>query len=343
MKCLPDDFVEMQLKVNVCSCIRNSISSTSGESEDVCVLTSNKTDNTIELRSEQCNVAALASNIKSTVDKESRKEVLVLRICDLEKFVCDSSSKPTILENSEMCSNVLAPHETKNTEINCKINDGKSEDNMQAVTVNKNKRKITKMINIKMTVSAEGIPVQEHLTQNDKTDYTAPLSVATKQKSFSKSADDVSVLNENSLDDNIGSVELIIISDKFTANASRQTVHVLKNGEHPTQVALSRSFTTARHTKTNTLKKTSVQKKAAFTRKSIINKKEIIYISDDFRRNSLRNNIVVVSEPTISALLLQNGRRESLANGDFVNGNTSHAFRSYDEDHQHLESKELTE
>lgn len=73
-------------------------------------------------------------------------------------------------------------------------------------------------------------------------------------------------------------------------------------------------------------------------------RKEIFFISDDFRRNSLKNKIVIVDdEPkrrNKPLKQLKNSVQQSSVD-DVNNKMVSHAFHSYDEEDDNLEKKEL--
>lgn len=141
-------------------------------------------------------------------------------------------------------------------------------------------------------------------------------------KVISKSVDNISLLS-NELD-NVGSVELIFISDEFLNKAIyKQDVIVLKNHD-----AL----------------KSSALKGA---NGNIVNDAQIVVVSDDFRRKSLQDQkIVIVDKPkkvgngkTHPKLSRQSSGESSV--DDVNNKITSRAFQSYDEESENLESKEI--
>lgn len=142
-------------------------------------------------------------------------------------------------------------------------------------------------------------------------------------KTFSKSVDNISVQStDNDALDNVGSVELIFISDEFLNEVNKQDVIVLKN---------------------NGCAKASVIKTA---NGNVVNDKQIIVVSDDFRRKSLQDQkIVVIDEPKkgkgkANPKLNRQSSAESSVD-DVNNKITSRAFQSYDEEAENLESKEI--
>lgn len=143
-------------------------------------------------------------------------------------------------------------------------------------------------------------------------------------KAISKSVDNISLMsNENDVLDNVGSVELIFISDEFLnkANSQQDDVIVLKN---------------------NGVAKASVKNGNS----NPANDTEIIVVSDDFRRKSLQDQkIVIINEPKKSKgranpKLSRHSSGESSID-DVNNKITTRAFQSYDEEAENLESKDL--
>lgn len=178
---------------------------------------------------------------------------------------------------------------------------------------------------------------------------TNQTPVVDKKKTISKSVDNISVLSAD-LDalDNVGSVELIFISDEFLNKVSDQNVIVLKNNEKMRNTK----------TQTNGSKMVNGTKEADHSDANGGNVtrggKEIVVVSEDFRRKSIQDQqIVIVDEPK------RNGTTNGVAGGkqrnpklqrkgsgessvdDVNNKIKSRAFQSYDEEQEHLESKEI--
>lgn len=146
---------------------------------------------------------------------------------------------------------------------------------------------------------------------------------AANTKAISKSVDNISLLS-NELD-NVGSVELIFISDEFLNKANnKQDVIVLKNNEAIKSCALK-----------------SVNG-------NVINDKQIVVVSDDFRRKSLQTDqkIVIIDKPKKTGNSKAHPKLSRQSSGessvdDVNNKITSRAFQSYDEETENLESKEI--
>lgn len=135
-------------------------------------------------------------------------------------------------------------------------------------------------------------------------------------KAISKSVDNISLLS-NELD-NVGSVELIFISDEFLNKANnKQDVIVLKYSDAVKSSALKGA------------------------------NGNIVVVSDDFRRRSLQDQkIVIVDKPKKSGNGKAHPKLSRQSSGessvdDVNNKITSHAFQSYDEETENLESKEI--
>lgn len=150
-----------------------------------------------------------------------------------------------------------------------------------------------------------------------------------RQKAISKSFDNISLLS-NELDalDNVGSVELIFISDEFLNKVSDQNVIVLKN------CAKIATINKQLNANNDMMATTSTARK------------KIVVVTDEFCRKSIDNkNIVIVDGPkgngrTKCSKLNRQSSGESSVD-DVNNKITSRAFRSYDEETEHLESKEI--
>lgn len=191
-----------------------------------------------------------------------------------------------------------------------------------------------------------------------------------KTKAISKSVDNISLLSaEMDALDNVGSVELIFISDEFLNEVSNQNVIVLKNNsripqnmlrnkqhvingssadclENNTGVAIKSQLKSAVSIQGGTIQ---IGSQTISTASKTGTKKQIIVVSDNFRRNSLKDKkIVIVDEPKRRPGKLSNKNptlnRQSSGESsvdDVNNKITSHAFQSYDEESEDLESKEI--
>lgn len=185
-----------------------------------------------------------------------------------------------------------------------------------------------------------------------------------KAKPISKSVDNISV-KSGELDDvldNVGSVELIFISDEFLNKVSKdQDVIILKN--YPNK---ANTLNTRKTGQSNTANIHKIKINANRNGHTNTNK-QIVVVSDDFRRKSLKDqSIVIVDEPkrtngndndtdsdetgTVNGhsnkcknqhakLNRQSSAETSI--DDVNNKITSRAFQSYDEEPEHLESKEI--
>lgn len=166
-----------------------------------------------------------------------------------------------------------------------------------------------------------------------------------KAKAISKSVDNVSILSTD-MDalDNVGSVELIFISDEFLNKVSEQDVIILKNSTQ-IQMASRKASSSGKCVNGNT---ESNGKNAPAC------KQQIVVISDEFRRKSIQDKqILIVDEPkrngngsysgTNKPKLNKLNRQSSAESSvdDVNNTYTSRAFQSYDEEPEHLESKEI--
>lgn len=177
----------------------------------------------------------------------------------------------------------------------------------------------------------------------DTTTGSANTADVKKTKAISKSVDNISVLSTE-LDalDNVGSVELIFISDEFLNKVTDQDVIVLKNSPKIPSALVARKLASGKTVNGNI--------DADSTRKIAV-RKQIVVITDEFRRKSIKNKkIVIVDEPkrnegaSIKSTKHQKLHRQSSAESsidDVNNKITSRAFQSYDEETEHLESKEI--
>lgn len=174
-------------------------------------------------------------------------------------------------------------------------------------------------------------------------------------KAISKSVDNVSITSDGGVFDNFGSVELVFISDEFLNKANNHNIIIVEENQ-----SANKSMTkTASQTGPSSaaVKMASKPKKAITVSASIDSsstgaatlassgsqKKKIISISDDFRRNSVKNKVVVLSEPRkrLKDMKLKRNSSQESSVDDVGNKITSHAFHSYDEEQEDLESKEL--
>lgn len=144
-----------------------------------------------------------------------------------------------------------------------------------------------------------------------------------------KSVDNISD-EQNYVLDNVGSVELIFISNERLSSNTENNVIILneynrKNGGEASEKCIKKIMTCS-----------SEQRN-----------KQLVFISDDYRRNSLlQDDAVVVVEPNKKRRLkhLKDTTRQSsheTSIDDVGNKHTSHAFHSYDEEQEDLESKDL--
>lgn len=179
-------------------------------------------------------------------------------------------------------------------------------------------------------------------TVNNIDIYPIATNDKTIAKAISKSFDNISLLStEIDVLDNVGSVELIFISDEFLNKVNQQDVIVLKNNG----VARSSGLKCANG--------------------GTINDKQIVVVSDDFRRKSLQDQkIVIIDRPrkgssgnhdnasnsNITSISCGSGKAHPKLNrqssgessvDDVSNKITSRAFQSYDEETENLESKDI--
>lgn len=151
-----------------------------------------------------------------------------------------------------------------------------------------------------------------------------------KTKAISKSVDNISVLStEMDALDNVGSVELIFISDEFLNKVSDQDVIVLKNNS---------KIPAGRKSVPGSFDGGSISKN--------VSRKQIVVITDEYCRKSIKDNKIVVSNKNevVNKKTTKHLNRQSSAESsidDVNNKITSRAFQSYDEEAEHLESKEI--
>lgn len=158
-------------------------------------------------------------------------------------------------------------------------------------------------------------------------------------KAISKSVDNVSITSDSVLD-NVGSVELVFISDEFLNKANNQNIIIFNDNNLKSPGITASSFINKMVSKS----KKSISSTLTDSNVSIgSQKKKIISISDDFRRNSIKNKVIVLSEPRkrLKDIKLKRNSSQESSVDDVGNKITSHAFHSYDEEQENLESKEL--
>lgn len=181
-----------------------------------------------------------------------------------------------------------------------------------------------------------------------KDDATVASAIAVdmkKTKAISKSVDNISVLSAemDALGD-VGSVELIFISDEFLNKVSDQDVIILENNPKVPAALVARKLACGKSCNGN-FSSDSTSKNVA--------RKQIVVITDEFCRKSIEDKkIVIVDEPykidvannkpTKHRSLNRQSSAESSVD-DVNNKITSRAFQSYDEEAEHLESKEIQE
>lgn len=188
------------------------------------------------------------------------------------------------------------------------------------------------------------------------------------KNNISKSVDNVSLTSGELGDmlDNVGSVELIFISDEFLNKVSSdQNVIILKNNPHKPP---SSTISARKPGQSNVESKATNRINANRNEHTDAGSgKKIVVVSDDFCRKSVQDqNIVIVDEPkrnnsetnevNESDGAMTNGNASKSKNShaklnrqssaetsidDVSNKITSRAFQSYDEEQEHLESKEI--
>lgn len=204
-----------------------------------------------------------------------------------------------------------------------------------------------------------GIPKNTHQSPSSQsfTKNSSPQNFAGDAlKAISKSVDNVSVTSDGGVFDNFGSVELVFISDEFLNKPNNHNIIIVEENQSVSKLTKTVSQTGG---PSSTGKIASTKPKKAITVSTSTDgsgtvattstqakngqKKKIISISDDFRRNSVKNKVVVLSEPRkrLKDMKLKRNSSQESSVDDVGNKITSHAFHSYDEEQENLESKEL--
>lgn len=263
-------------------------------------------------KSHQCN----------KLQRAKTQNVLILRVDDLQicatpKKNCCAERKFTAIIKSSSNDAGVTPQQTDQTDKLCS--------NCVIVSNQPNK-------NASYFRSLDDV-------RNDCLNYRKSLN------QFSLSFDNVS---NNSDTDDLGSVELVIISDEFINKSTDQNVTLLKP-----KVASNRSkkINGKSSTKQNAIAAAVAVSAVAATKSS---HKKLIVISEEFKRKSLENTVVIVNDDDLKRELpaltksrqqtlkqmknLHNESIESFAD-DVQNKIKSFAFKSYDEDDGHLEKK----
>lgn len=177
--------------------------------------------------------------------------------------------------------------------------------------------------------------VRTAVDNNSELIISSPTNGHSPKKALSKSVDNISFEQneDDALLENVGSVELVFISTEDLKRSDSR-----RNHNHNVIVLneLNRSAG-----QIDPMRRTTADRR----------KKQLVFVSDDFRRNSLRQNkAVVVMESTKKRRHLKHIKEAAQQNGtasqqtsvdDMGNKITSHAFHSYDEDQEDLERKEL--
>lgn len=201
----------------------------------------------------------------------------------------------------------------------------------------------------------ESIKIDDKSKNTIEENSCEPNISGCKQKAISKSVDNISLLSNEMDLDNFGSVELIFISDEFLKKLSKPDVIVLKNNSKYSN-RINRKPKQLKHencsnpSDPNDISINSPQKLTT----SIQKQNKNIELSDDFQHNMSAeiNDATVIVESTQSNSSgdgISANRKPKLnccssagSSIDDVNNKlTSHAFRSYDEDQENLENKEI--
>lgn len=183
------------------------------------------------------------------------------------------------------------------------------------------------------------------VSNNDDTTADADANIADvkKTKAISKSVDNISVLStEMDALDNVGSVELIFISDEFLNKVSDQDVIVLKSNQKMPAALVARKLASGKSAVNGNFEVDCTSQNIAC--------KQIVVITDEFCRKSMKDKkIVIVDEPNKSEAASNKSKKQQLNRqssaessiDDVKNKITSRAFQSYDEEAEHLESKKI--
>lgn len=183
------------------------------------------------------------------------------------------------------------------------------------------------------------------VSNNDDSIADADVNIVDvkKTKAISKSVDNISVLStEMDALDNVGSVELIFISDEFLNKVSDQDVIVLKSNQKMPAALVARKLASGKAVVDGKFEVDCTSQN--------IECKQIVVISDEFSRKSMKDKkIVIVDESNKGEAVSNKSKKQQLNRqssaessvDDVKNKITSRAFQSYDEEAEHLESKKI--
>lgn len=202
--------------------------------------------------------------------------------------------------------------------------------NQVNVTLNMNEHQMNTSV---LSINKSNVGVSNN---DDRTNGSTNTADVKKLKAISKSVDNISVLSAE-LDalDNVGSVELIFISDEFLNKVSDQDVIVLKNNPKIPAALVARKLASGKSANGNY---------DADANAKHFGRKQIIVITDEFCRESMKNKKIVIVDAHNKVTKHQQLNRQSSAESsvdDVNNKITSRAFQSYDEEAEHLESKKI--
>lgn len=313
-----EDIIEVNLKFRICKCattkdITNECRRpSSGTTETplnaadlnaICVLVHKNENNKIEIITKQS---------KASTDDD---DVLVLRLSDVE-HVSRKNGRKQRSQSFHSCGNKSKQIQRSATEppptpppppppINNEIEIISNDCRNKSMP---NKDRQQKWLQSKMAIDA-------HRSMDADDDDQPPQQSNKKVDTadLSKSIDNVSLTE---LAD-VGSVELIFISSEDIAAAVENSRNVIVLNELNQQ----------RHR----------------TNRKGSRKKQLVFVTDDFRRNSLKQNKAVVVDPSRRRRPLKQLKESAQQTSidDVGNKITSHAFHSYDEEQEDLERKEL--
>lgn len=320
-------------------------------------------------------------------------DVLILKIRDLENTVEKTSTLNQWKNSNETNANGSGVNQTRSNQCSTKTKsigtqhnsikrvgskksgggselivvseDFKEQALKQNIVIDK-KRKILKLMKSQKqnSKSLEDLPsslTQEISVTSIKTvNSHDPLASSEMLKAISKSLDNVSQSSNGALDD-VGSVELIFISDEFlnkATNSHRDIIIVNQDSPHRRLYSSmkDKSTRTREHMRKKTyssdisnmigdklLSSASIAGSFSSAVHSNGKPKKIIEITEDFRRNSMKNKVIVLSDARkrLRDIKMKRNSSQESSVDDVQNKMTSHAFHSYDEEQEDLESKEL--
>lgn len=253
----------------------------------------------------------------------------------------------------------------------------------------RDRKELIKLFQQNKSKSLDLLPPSKHsnkFSSRKKTQDQVFSSQSVMNLPNQESVDEIKNANSCSDDDgpyeSINSVELIFISDEFLNKAVKHDLKILKSKQTATENSMR--STSSLKKKVRTLEATTspiktlkpedccvdnpqtpspispdnyqiTSQRAAASRPSLTGSKKLIVISEDFKRKSLENNVVIVDACTNDSNCIgeaidkrkkfqQTKRfsRQQSSIDDVANQMISHAFRSFEEpDEQCLESKEL--